>query len=255
MKLQLWTPFALAIFAFSASPAQAVFVGDGNGGLWNLDVNTNDKTYLGLSGVGEMFDIALDPTTSVLYGVTQLAELYSIDQTNGGATLIGSTAYVTGLTFDSSGTLYGSGGTSVFTIDTSTGSSTLLGDTGGFISSGDLAFDSSGNLFMSAIGGLNGDRLISVDTTTGAGTLIGDIGLPNVFGLNFLDSVLYGFTAGRGTITIDTNTGSGTYVALNGIAATGADGAGGVTPVPIPAAVWLFGSGLLGLIGIARRKK
>jgi hypothetical protein len=28
-----------------------------------------------------------------------------------------------------------------------------------------------------------------------------------------------------------------------------------VGPVPIPAAVWLFGSGLLGLIGVARRKK
>ena len=28
-----------------------------------------------------------------------------------------------------------------------------------------------------------------------------------------------------------------------------------VTPVPLPAAVWLFGSGLLGLVGIARRKK
>jgi len=27
------------------------------------------------------------------------------------------------------------------------------------------------------------------------------------------------------------------------------------TPVPVPAAVWLFGSGLIGLIGIARRKK
>jgi len=28
-----------------------------------------------------------------------------------------------------------------------------------------------------------------------------------------------------------------------------------VRPVPVPAAVWLFGSGLLGLVGIARRKK
>jgi len=28
-----------------------------------------------------------------------------------------------------------------------------------------------------------------------------------------------------------------------------------LAPVPIPAAVWLFGSGLLGLIGVARRKK
>lgn len=28
-----------------------------------------------------------------------------------------------------------------------------------------------------------------------------------------------------------------------------------VSPVPVPAAIWLFGSGLLGLIGVARRKK
>jgi len=28
-----------------------------------------------------------------------------------------------------------------------------------------------------------------------------------------------------------------------------------LTPVPVPAAVWLFGSGLLGLVGVARRKK
>ena len=28
-----------------------------------------------------------------------------------------------------------------------------------------------------------------------------------------------------------------------------------VNPIPIPAAVWLFGSGLIGLIGVARRKK
>jgi len=27
-----------------------------------------------------------------------------------------------------------------------------------------------------------------------------------------------------------------------------------LTPVPVPAAVWLFGSGLLGLVGVARRK-
>jgi len=30
---------------------------------------------------------------------------------------------------------------------------------------------------------------------------------------------------------------------------------GYINPIPIPAAIWLFGSGLLGLIGIARRKK
>ena len=29
----------------------------------------------------------------------------------------------------------------------------------------------------------------------------------------------------------------------------------GASVVPVPAAVWLFGSGLLGLVGIARRNK
>ena len=28
-----------------------------------------------------------------------------------------------------------------------------------------------------------------------------------------------------------------------------------IAAVPVPAAVWLFGSGLLGLVGVARRKK
>lgn len=30
---------------------------------------------------------------------------------------------------------------------------------------------------------------------------------------------------------------------------------GFLAPVPVPAAVWLFGSGLLGLVGVARNKK
>ncbi|MCK5092950.1 MAG: VPLPA-CTERM sorting domain-containing protein, partial [Gammaproteobacteria bacterium] len=33
------------------------------------------------------------------------------------------------------------------------------------------------------------------------------------------------------------------------------DGDVGASVVPVPAAVWLFGSGLIGLVGFARRKK
>jgi predicted extracellular nuclease len=39
------------------------------------------------------------------------------------------------------------------------------------------------------------------------------------------------------------------------IAGAGDCSTAGVSAVPIPAAVWLFGSGLLGLVGVARRKK
>jgi len=51
----------------------------------------------------------------------------------------------------------------------------------------------------------------------------------------------------------------GTFLAASKFNSTG-DGSGsawvgeGVVVVPVPAAVWLFGSGLIGLIGVARRK-
>ena len=64
---------------------------------------------------------------------------------------------------------------------------------------------------------------------------------------------------------------SGVYTSTDVVEGAGADGILGLgmidgafvgssanfnfTAVPVPAAVWLFGSGLLGLVGVARRKK
>lgn len=44
-------------------------------------------------------------------------------------------------------------------------------------------------------------------------------------------------------------------ISLDGITPTPSNWVTGPSPVPLPAAVWLFGSGLLGLAAIARRKK
>ena len=44
-------------------------------------------------------------------------------------------------------------------------------------------------------------------------------------------------------------------ISLDGFTPTPSNWVTGPSPVPVPAAVWLFGSGLIGLIGIARRKK
>ena len=51
--------------------------------------------------------------------------------------------------------------------------------------------------------------------------------------------------------------GSGPFLAASKWQSTGPDGldSAWVAAVPVPAAVWLFGSGLLGLVGVARRKK
>ncbi|MDJ0807991.1 MAG: PEP-CTERM sorting domain-containing protein [Gammaproteobacteria bacterium] len=243
---------AVPVFFMMVNPAQAVFIGAGNGNLYQLDVTTNTSTLLGNSG-SAMFDIALDPITDVLYGVSGGGTLVSIDKTNASSTAIGGTgSFINGLTFDSSGILYGSGGSGLYTIDLVNGAASFVGSTG-FTSSGDLAFDTNGNLFMSATGGTGGDRLISVNSASGTGSLIGDIGFSGVYGLNFAGATLNGFTSSGLSLVIDTLTGVGTQIAVNSINTFGADGVGGVS-VPEPATLLIMATGLAG-IGFAGRKK
>jgi len=52
-----------------------------------------------------------------------------------------------------------------------------------------------------------------------------------------------------------TGTGLQSYLAKNFIIYGWAVRSGDVSAVPVPAAVWLFGSGLIGLLGLARRKR
>jgi hypothetical protein len=231
-----------AAFTAFANPAHAVFIGDDLADLYVLDIGTNTATFIGNMGL-PMLDIAQDPTTGALYGAGDDDSLYSINPNTAASTYIGDIGlFVNGLTFDAAGTLYGSGFTNLFTIDTGTGMATSVGDTG-FTSSGDLAFDADGTLFMSALGGTS-DQLVSLDLTDGMGTSIGDIGFEGVLGLNFEEGTLYGFTDFAETITIDTTTGAGTLVEdFNGIFAYGAGG----VQVPEPATLGVLGVGLLGL--------
>jgi len=102
--------------------------------------------------------------------------------------------------------------------------------------------------------------LFSVDT--------GSLGRDEFDDGNFVFTGIFG-TGGTITQTVlgvapgvTTNLFTG-FVGLSSLVVTSNDGAFpvmdnitvDVSAVPVPAAVWLFGSGLLGLIGIARRKK
>jgi hypothetical protein len=60
-------------------------------------------------------------------------------------------------------------------------------------------------------------------------------------------ATLYGATANGGTGILQTYNFGSIEVTSNGTLEA-------VTAVPLPAAVWLFGSGLLGLAGIGRRR-
>jgi len=72
-------------------------------------------------------------------------------------------------------------------------------------------------------------------------------------GIGMVDGAFPGFSANFNTTALGTSDLVGEDYTLTGgsVTATG----GSVTAVPVPAAVWLFGSGLLGLVGVARRKK
>lgn len=91
--------------------------------------------------------------------------------------------------------------------------------------------------------GIVADMLISwgVPSNTPCGVVDCYMPVTDVFSFIQLDSTHYSLT------TIDSTMGgplAGYQPIFNGV----------LTAVPVPAAVWLLGSGLLGLVGIARRK-
>ena len=57
-----------------------------------------------------------------------------------------------------------------------------------------------------------------------------------------------------GTLNIDADAGTWAFVIFGNDIAQGTGGFEAVAPVPVPAAAWLFGSALVGLAGIGRRR-
>jgi hypothetical protein len=145
------------------------------------------------------------------------------------------------------------GPTSLVTIDTTTGGVSVVGATGIGTPLGGLAFDGA-TMYAVTAGGSVGE-LYTIDLLSGTASLVG----PTGFGMTALefgsDGVLYGLPNqrpgfGGHLLSINTLTGAGTDLGDLGIFNLNAL----TSPIPIPPAVWLFGSGLLGLIGVSRRK-
>lgn len=120
-----------------------------------------------------------------------------------------------------------------------------------------MAYDDTNNiLYATSFSG----GLYTVDTVLGTASLIGNMGEgidTNWIGLAFdeASATLYANSASS-LFTLDVTTGAASLIGGNGV--TGIDSLAwydDTAVVPVPATAWLFCSGLIGLIGIARRKK
>jgi hypothetical protein len=85
---------------------------------------------------------------------------------------------------------------------------------------------------------------------TAAQTKYGIIGASDMTSVGTA-SQLFGFTGNATSGTLNSYILGSATLAADGTLAINA----GTAPVPLPAAVWLFGSGLMGLVGVSRRRK
>lgn len=120
------------------------------------------------------------------------------------------------------------------------------------------------------LGGFDGNALLN---EAGADLVLFEIGSPDAFDLTIngitrtLNPISIGSIGGitvnaavvelGGTDNFNVALGAEVTSITVGLTRGGASFAlaGGLAPVPVPAAVWMFGSGLIGLVGIARRRR
>lgn len=102
---------------------------------------------------------------------------------------------------------YNSGNSQLYSINSSTWATTLIGTTGQYLEA--LAISPKGDLFATSTSG----NLYKLDLTTAAATLVGDTGRSNIEALDFNGSTLLGVTFSGSPVTvfsIDTTNGTTT---------------------------------------------
>jgi uncharacterized protein YjiK len=233
--------------------------------LISIDTDTFTTTSIGSLGVSFNFGgMAYDPNSDTLYmidGQTSNSSLYTVNRTTGQATLIGASGAnsLFGLAFDSTNNvLYGSQLDSprkLYSLDTMSGSATNIDPMDGGMSAGigGLAYDSNRDMLVGILDGSG--ALYDIDRSTGDQTFLATTATNNS-GLAYdSDQDLFWDIDFSGNLySYDPNNSyAQTKIILPGLGAH--DGLAYVSSVPVPAAIWLFGSGLIGLVSIMRRRK
>jgi hypothetical protein len=201
-----------------AQPPVGVFYGSTSHSLFDLDPATGTATILGpftyaSSALVPVWDIAVNPRGGLVYAISPNAISTFDPSMRVLARLPQSTVGGNALAFNADGELYAMGGSSLYRVDTATGTATASPiSLGTYVSSGDLTFDSDGILFGTVIGPNNQDYLIRIDLNRSTFAVVGPTGYSELFGLYFSGGYLFGVTNNGTLITIDRATGQGQTV-------------------------------------------
>jgi hypothetical protein len=222
-------------------------------------VTTNSA---GLSITATAYHVEITPTSSLIYGPFPTGQYFKYDKNNGDRTALGLNAEPVGAitpTEDDSGTALTQPGFdnktrsgdyptmqfALFEFSQSVDVSQIVLDNVSnfnhpiFVAAGSAAPDLDADLENA----FTGFTILSNPLST-----LNKPGFGLIYNFNALDNVSY---LAIGTSPRDTDLGS----FLAGGASQFLIHQIEYSVVPIPAAVWLFGSGLIGLVGVARRKK
>lgn len=162
--------------------------------LVTIDPKTARVTPIGPNGA-VLTDIAIDPKTGVMYGVSGYNEkFYTVNQSTGLATQSGSTklGYQNGggLGANSGSTIYGVDNFSTYSYDKGTGAGTAVGPTllVNLVKGAD--FDSSGIFYgIEGGGGIDNTHLrflVTINLTTGIGLRVGAIPIDDLDSMAFV---------------------------------------------------------------------
>lgn len=229
---------------------------------------SNPRTITVNAAANQITGLAVGPNKT-LYAATSFGDdsLYTVDPISGIATLVGATglnATIEGdLGFDrTTNTLYAiyrrnvGSNRGLYTLSTTTGSATLVGNITGDDPSG-LAFDSAGNLWVmdTNTNGLGNLALLQINKSTGATIQTISTNVTNsvidTLGLDFdQNGVLYAAVDDGNFYSVNTVSGEMTIVDTHNTQATG------LALVPEPSALaLLLPIPLLALVWFLRRRK